>query len=304
MQDLNFDGKGQSRLKLGLYFVLISDEGKDSIIFHPDLQKVIKTLNGEDVSFELNYSCSKILEFLVINAGLIVTREDMLEYAWPGRIVSPSSLNQSISMLREIVAFGEETSSIIKTIPRHGYKINSSSVNAVSLSDPRENLHPEISSDGEHLKPTEIIVDKVTNKSSRKSFQIYFMALNSLPHRSKYFICFLCLFTAFNILSKLDWSYIFYPPKVLVFDEEYLGKIAYVADDDDSALSMKHELTPAIERMLRASSSNDAKIIFSQMFQYYDIACIHLKGKASFITVHKEKISSLTDLQFRECLNG
>ncbi len=73
---------------------------------------------------ELSYSASRILELLIQKTDTIVARNEILAYAWPGRIVTQSSLNQAVSSVREHL--GDEASKdIILTIPRRGYQFNS-----------------------------------------------------------------------------------------------------------------------------------------------------------------------------------
>lgn len=54
-------------------------------------------------------------------AGRVVSREELLELCWEGRIVGDDSLNRSVSQLRKVLA-GEDGVSI-DTIPRVGYRL-------------------------------------------------------------------------------------------------------------------------------------------------------------------------------------
>jgi DNA-binding winged helix-turn-helix (wHTH) protein len=53
----------------------------------------------------------------------VVTREELLGYAWADRVVSQGSLNQQIYVLRQILG-DEKGRQIIQTLPRRGYLFN------------------------------------------------------------------------------------------------------------------------------------------------------------------------------------
>ena len=61
----------------------------------------------------------EVLRYLVANAGRLVTREELLDAAWPGVTVTEESITQCVSELRQ--ALGDQQQKIIKTVPRRGY---------------------------------------------------------------------------------------------------------------------------------------------------------------------------------------
>lgn len=68
----------------------------------------------------------KVVDTLVVlvrNAGLVVTREELMEQVWPDTVVTDTSLSQNILVLRK--ALGEdEGTGYIETVPRRGYRFN------------------------------------------------------------------------------------------------------------------------------------------------------------------------------------
>lgn len=78
---------------------------------------------------ELGYAGGRLLERLLLEPGAVVTREDLLEYAWPGRVVGQGSLNQQIYTLRQLFC-DEKGREIIQTLPRRGYLFNPQFVEA------------------------------------------------------------------------------------------------------------------------------------------------------------------------------
>jgi DNA-binding winged helix-turn-helix (wHTH) protein/serine/threonine protein kinase len=63
----------------------------------------------------------EVLYQLLLHAGEVVTKEELLESAWPGVTVVEGSLATAISKLRRVL--GEESAPVILTVPRIGYRI-------------------------------------------------------------------------------------------------------------------------------------------------------------------------------------
>lgn len=61
----------------------------------------------------------EVLKYLVENAGRLITREELLDAAWPGVTVTEESITQCVSELRQ--ALSDQQQKIIKTVPRRGY---------------------------------------------------------------------------------------------------------------------------------------------------------------------------------------
>jgi predicted ATPase/DNA-binding winged helix-turn-helix (wHTH) protein len=60
-----------------------------------------------------------VLRLLALNAGRVVTKDQMLAEVWPGLVVTDGSLAQAVSDVRQ--ALGEAGHRIVKTVPRRGY---------------------------------------------------------------------------------------------------------------------------------------------------------------------------------------
>jgi DNA-binding winged helix-turn-helix (wHTH) protein len=63
-----------------------------------------------------------VLTRLVQRSGEVVSREELLEAAWPGLVVADDTLTQSIDELRR--ALGDAESRLITTVPGQGYRID------------------------------------------------------------------------------------------------------------------------------------------------------------------------------------
>ncbi|MCB2057420.1 MAG: winged helix-turn-helix domain-containing protein [Novosphingobium sp.] len=84
----------------------------------------------------------EVLHELLLRAGEVVTKDELLDAVWPEVTVVEGSLATAISKLRK--AFGERESSVIETVPRVGYrliaKVEVESIDAPLL--PRFNFAP------------------------------------------------------------------------------------------------------------------------------------------------------------------
>ncbi|QCG47281.1 winged helix-turn-helix domain-containing protein [Aeromonas schubertii] len=77
--------------------------------------------NGENI--KLAYTESKTLLLLIQHVGEIVSREQITEYSWSGRIVTDSSLAKSISNVRKALRELGLEDDVIITVPRIGYRL-------------------------------------------------------------------------------------------------------------------------------------------------------------------------------------
>lgn len=65
----------------------------------------------------------KVLQHLVENPGRLVSKEELFAAVWPNLVVTDDTLVQSIGELRR--ALGDDGPTLIRTIPRRGYRFDS-----------------------------------------------------------------------------------------------------------------------------------------------------------------------------------
>lgn len=63
----------------------------------------------------------ELLRELLRHAGEVVTKEELADAVWPGRIISESNLTKCISTVRDAV--GDEQQAIVKTVHGYGYRL-------------------------------------------------------------------------------------------------------------------------------------------------------------------------------------
>ena len=70
---------------------------------------------------ELERKSLEVLQYLLRHAGEVVTKDEILEAVWPGRILSETVLTKCISRIRD--ALGDDNQSFIKTQHGYGYRL-------------------------------------------------------------------------------------------------------------------------------------------------------------------------------------
>jgi serine/threonine protein kinase/DNA-binding winged helix-turn-helix (wHTH) protein len=75
-------------------------------------------VNGIDV--ELERKPLEVLIYLLLHAGEVCTKDELLAGVWPGRVLSETVLTKSIGRLRDVL--GDENQEIIKTAYGFGYR--------------------------------------------------------------------------------------------------------------------------------------------------------------------------------------
>jgi adenylate cyclase len=94
-----------------------------------DVDRGSLLLDGDEIA--LRPKTFAVLQYLVENPSRLVTKDDLFAAVWPNLAVTDDTLVQSIGELRR--ALGDDGPRLIKTIPRRGYRFESS-VSAAPLS--------------------------------------------------------------------------------------------------------------------------------------------------------------------------
>ena len=76
---------------------------------------------GSDL-VEIEPQVFDLLEFLIRNRDRVVSRDDLLEAVWQGRIVSESTLSSRINAARVAVGDDGTAQRLIRTLPRKGVR--------------------------------------------------------------------------------------------------------------------------------------------------------------------------------------
>jgi len=103
---------------------LVSELASDPVLigewtFYPDILQLAR----DDKNIKLEPRIASLLFHLTQNAGHPVSRDILMEKAWPGMVVGDEALTSAINKLRK--AFGDDSHhpEVIETIPKVGYRL-------------------------------------------------------------------------------------------------------------------------------------------------------------------------------------
>ena len=79
------------------------------------------TVDGQDVRVEAKVML--VLLYLTERAGRVVSRAELEEQLWPGRVVTEDSVTKAIAKLRRVFGDDAHDPKVIETIPKSGYRL-------------------------------------------------------------------------------------------------------------------------------------------------------------------------------------
>src|SRR4026208_2550304 len=85
-----------------------------------DLSKRVLTCDGETIS--LTPKATEILVLLVLNAGQLVEKDELLKEVWPNTFVEEANLSQNVFYLRRALDDDRAGPKYIETVTRRGYR--------------------------------------------------------------------------------------------------------------------------------------------------------------------------------------
>ena len=121
------------------------------------IQKQHTTLNCEPKVFE-------ILLYFCQHPQQIISREQLLQDLWKGRVVSDNAINRKIYQLRKLITELDSGQEYIETIPKYGYRLLMP-IEALSTKAPNESdvAHPNTSQQ-DNFQPSSDNTSAITNK--------------------------------------------------------------------------------------------------------------------------------------------
>ncbi|MFB5174314.1 winged helix-turn-helix domain-containing protein [Erwinia amylovora] len=90
------------------------------------LNGLLKLTDNSDSTLQLSRPGTRLLTELIIHAGEIITREDLIKKVWEDHDLTPSGSNLSnhISLLRKAFSQLAVTEIMITTIPKVGFRLD------------------------------------------------------------------------------------------------------------------------------------------------------------------------------------
>src|SRR5690606_21668835 len=88
-------------------------------LVEPSLNRISR---GDEI-VKIDPQNMKVLELLASKPGEVFSQTEIEQYAWPGVVVTPNSVYQSIAQLRRALGDSKASPAYIETIPRRGYRL-------------------------------------------------------------------------------------------------------------------------------------------------------------------------------------
>ena len=136
-----------------------------------------------------------LITHLALKPGVIISRDELIEVVWQGRIVSDSAISSRINAARAALGDNGVTQRLIKTIPRRGFrfeaKVRSGGLQPVEAAAPATGGKPSIavlpfenlSGDPEQRYFSDGITDDIITELSRYSEMFIIARHSSFAYR-------------------------------------------------------------------------------------------------------------------------
>src|SRR5262252_6694457 len=118
------------------------------------LDVVRGSLRSNDRDIELRPKSFEVLRYLVENAGRLVSKDELIKTVWPNVIVTDDSLARCISEVRQ--AIGDNNQTMIKTVPRRGYRFTTTVAQLASKAAPSQQAKADLVG---HVRPNAGVSD-------------------------------------------------------------------------------------------------------------------------------------------------
>ncbi|WP_150301512.1 winged helix-turn-helix domain-containing protein [Pseudomonas profundi] len=260
------------------YLVLKTGSTERTISFYPSMYQLLIQRGEQEERVDLGYAGSRLLERLLQAPGEVVSREELMSYAWPDRVVGQGSLNQQIYSLRQLFC-DEKGREIIQTLPRRGYQFNPHYVaerRAAEPAAPASSVEPE--------EPTPSVVTDAAR-----------------PARSHWPAIGLFILTLLVGLGTSAW--IRERPENLATRSLERGALTLqlMAKDGRALDSLERDSAGLFERL--ASLSEGASLLtLDRHGGYYQLFCHRETASVNWLMFHANQLNLLDDKQLKQCL--
>lgn len=104
--------------------------------FSLDIER--QELSNTEGPIEVEPQVFALLAFLAENAERVVSKDEIVDHVWDGRIISDANLNTRINAARKAVGDDGKTQSVIRTYPRRGFRFVAELEATIAV------MHPEM----------------------------------------------------------------------------------------------------------------------------------------------------------------
>ena len=88
-------------------------------------------LSAGDDEIPVEPQVFSLVQFLIENRDRVVSKDEIIEHVWDGRIVSDGTLNSRINSARRALGDDGKAQAVIKTFPRRGFRFVAEVLDAI-----------------------------------------------------------------------------------------------------------------------------------------------------------------------------
>lgn len=237
---------------------------------------------GGEQRIDLGYSGSRLLERLLQTPGEVVTREQLLQFAWADRVVGQGSLNQQVYVLRQVLG-DEKERQIIQTLPRRGYLINPQ-----YLLNTAPTTAPSQATDSPQAAPSPATAPSVAPQPQAEP--------QPGPQRRVCLWACAALLLVGTLLTAL-----------LLRTDERAGRTqgqlhtTYLGYDDAQRQALQQQ-GQAIEARLAQLVSSPTELYISMNDEALALLCLQAGRSARWFSIPLAQLAGVNDAQLRQCL--
>ncbi|MCY1298711.1 hypothetical protein D9M68_119220 [compost metagenome] len=248
--------------------------------FYPARYQLVLERAGHEEKIELGFSGSRLLERLLLTPGEVVSREELMSFAWSDRVVGQGSLNQQIYTLRQVLG-DEKNREIIQTLPRRGYMLNPHFLDLPPA--PEE-------APGDALLPTLVAPEVLP-------------APTATPQRLVQVLPMLAIGLALGIglLALVAYQRLAGPQ--MHSSAMHLGNavITRVAQDE-GLLRQLTSSTRELGTRMAELAQRPVELLITRNADFYQVLCLPPEGSARWLMAHESQLAVIGDADIRRCL--
>lgn len=271
--------------------------------FHPLRFQLSLIQADQEERIELGFSGSKVLERLLQSPGEVVSRDELLQYAWHDRVVSQGSLNQQIYTLRQLL-HDERQREIIQTLPRRGYMFNPGYLLQITHETepvPASAEEPAVPAPLAVPAPVMALEDPAPSLQPAPSrFAHARPTLRSWRQRLP-----VALGAGVLGLSLIGAVQVYQPPELRAMATETLRlgqlDILLVEDNAQQLAELKRNALIFRDQLARVAR-RPADLLMYSSADFYEVICLQPDGRANWLMVHQDQVGRVSDQQWRRCL--
>ncbi|WP_417781175.1 winged helix-turn-helix domain-containing protein [Stutzerimonas xanthomarina] len=276
---------------------LLLKTGRDGCAarFEPALYQLVQKHEENEERLDLGFSGSRVLERLLQVPGEVVSRDELLAYAWEGRVVGQGSLNQQIYTLRQ--ALFDSRNQIIQTLPRRGYLFNPQYL-MVNEAAPQVADAPEAVAVPPEAPASLLMELPVPGTATTRSVAKPARRARSWQTAALAGTGMMVLLGLATLGFRLASSSV--PSFMQTVDVGAL-EVLYVEKSQRLLESLVKETRPLVDSMA-SMSAEPARLIVNMSPGFYEIRCLQGDGRVNWLKVHKSRIQTIPSDHLQECL--